>query len=415
VTRLEVDVAVIGNGSIGCALALRLSAKHPSVKVGLIAPSRRPDCASLAAGAMLGAFGEVQAGVLDSPFGRRKFEAGVQASKMWRRHLDLLNSRLASVAPVRLDEGTHVVSSPAASQGDDENFEAIVRALRELDEPFREVDPDSIAGTAPKNRSAGRRAIYIDEEGTVSAKHLHRAYDEALTRTPAVTTIDAYAASIEPDGAKQLVRTTTGETVEARHVVIAAGVHTQRFVERLGLAKRIPRIVFGIGVALVVKVVAGAAPTKVFRSPNRSLAGGLYVVPYGDEYCYLGATSRISAHATPLPHPGASRELLTRATDEVNESFARAEIHKTLVGYRPTTMDTFPLFGRTSIDGIWIASGTRRDGLHLSPKVADELIAAIDTGVQPFAGAFVPERPLILEREIPPEILSLSEIGDGAL
>jgi glycine oxidase len=410
VTRLEVDVAVIGNGSIGCALALRLSARHPSVKVGLIGPSGRPDCASLAAGAMLGAFGELQAGALDVPFGRRKFEAAVQASKMWHGHLDLLNSRLASVAPVRLDEGTHVVSNPAASERDDENFDAIVGSLRELHEPFHEVDPSGIAGTAPRNRSARRRAIYIEEEGTVSAKHLHRAYDEALTRTPGVTTVDAHAASIEPGGAKRLVLTTTGETVAARHVVIAAGVHTQRLVEQLGLAKRVPRIVFGIGVALIVKV-AGAAPTKVFRSPNRSLAGGLYVVPYANGYCYLGATSRISAHAAPLPHPGAAGELLTRATDEVNESFARAQIHKTLVGYRPTTMDTFPLFGPTSIDGIWIASGTRRDGLHLSPKAADELIAAMDTGVQPFAGAFVPERPLIREHGIPPELLALYEMG----
>jgi glycine oxidase len=243
VTRLEVDVAVIGNGSIGCALALRLSAKHPGVKIGLIGPVHRPDCASLAAGAMLGAFGELQAGALDFPFARRKFEAGVQASKLWRGHLDLLNSRLASVAPVRLDKGTHVVSNPAASERDDENFDAIVSSLRELDEPFRELDPSSIPGTTPRSRSSGRRAIYIEEEGTVSAKHLHRAYDEALTRTSGVTTVDAHAASIEPGGAKQLVLT-TGETVDARHVVLAAGVHTQRFVEQLGLAKKVPRIVF---------------------------------------------------------------------------------------------------------------------------------------------------------------------------
>jgi hypothetical protein len=135
----------------------------------------------------------------------------------------------------------------------------------------------------------------------------------------------------------------------------------------------------------------------VFRSPNRGIACGVYYVPYEDGYGYVGATNHVSVSADPLPSVEAVRGLLSAAIDQVSTSLADAELHKVMVGYRPTTLDTFPLVGRTSIDGVWLASGTKRDGLHLSPKLAEELVTAIDTGTQPFSGVFAPERSLLLE------------------
>jgi glycine oxidase len=411
----EHDVTIVGNGAIGCALALRLSAKHPSIHIALIGPSRRRDCASLAAGAMLSAFAELEAGALAFPHARKKLEASIAASKMWSAHLDLLNSRLDSVVPVRLHEGTYVVSNPRRSALDDANLDAIRSYLREYDEPFEEADPRTIPGAHAKDPSAGRRAIYIRDEGTVSAKHLHRAYDEALRRTPSVTVVDDEVASIQPADAQRLVRTSRGETFAARHVVIAAGVRTQRFIDQLGLEKAIPRIALGVGTALVVRS-RGKTPSKVVRSPNRR-GGGVYAVPYDDGYCYVGATSRVCANEALLPSERGASSLHASAAEELSADLEHAEIHKVLVGYRPTTMDTFPLFGQTSIGGIWIASGTKRDGLHLSPKAADELVTALDVGTQPFSGAFVPERGLILERGIPPELAELYAAGyaDGNL
>jgi glycine/D-amino acid oxidase-like deaminating enzyme len=397
-SRREHDVAIIGNGAVGCALALRLTAKHPDTRVALLGPSLRPESASLAAGAMLGAFAELDAGALDFPLARRKFEAALDASRMWDAHLELLNSRLDAVAPVEINKGTHVVSNPSAGPLDEENVDAIVGYLREFNEPFREVDPRDIDGVAPVALRP-RRAIYIENEGTVSARHLHRAYDEAFSRAPGVDVIDAAVASIDATGTTTRVTTAAGDTFSARHVVIAAGVGTQRFVEQLGLKHRIPRIVYGVGVALVLRV-HGRGPTKVFRSPSRGLACGVYAVPYEGDYCYLGATSQLSASEAPRPRVQALHDLLRAGIEQVNPELARAEIHKVLVGYRPTTMDTFPVFGRTSIDGVWIASGTKRDGFHLSPKSADELVTALDTNTQPFSGAFVPERRLILEMPI---------------
>jgi hypothetical protein len=50
-----------------------------------------------------------------------------------------------------------------------------------------------------------------------------------------------------------------------------------------------------------------------------------------------------------------------------------------------------------AIDGVWIATGTKRDGLHLSPLLASELTRCIASSEPPFGGRFMPERDLILE------------------
>jgi hypothetical protein len=135
----------------------------------------------------------------------------------------------------------------------------------------------------------------------------------------------------------------------------------------------------------------------VFRTPNRGLACGLYVVPYPNNYCYVGATNYICPWEVPLPRVQAVHYLLQAAMEQVNTDFYKAEIHKTIVGYRPTTLDTYPLFGETSAPGVWIASGTKRDGFHMSPKIAEELLRSLTSGGQPFGGKFRPERPLLLE------------------
>lgn len=392
----QYDVTIIGNGAIASALALRLTEEHKDMRVAVIGPAARPGCASLAAGAMLNVFAELEAGALETRTARLKFDAAVEASALWDKHLERLNARLDRVPPVRINQGTHVVANAVTDGLDDENFGAIIGYLKEYKQAFREIDPREIKGIKPTPQGRPLRAIYLENEGTVDSKHLHRAYDEAFSRTPSITVIDAEAESIDPSGKAKIVRTKVGDSIESRHVVIAAGTRTQDFVNQLGLQAKIPRLVLGVGVSLILKSQT-VVPEKVFRTPNRGLACGLYVVPYPDNYCYVGATNYICPWEVPLPRAQAVHYLLQAAMEQVNSDFYKAEIHKTIVGYRPTTLDTYPLFGQTSVEGVWIASGTKRDGFHLSPKIAEELLVSLETGAQPFSGNFKPERTLILE------------------
>jgi glycine oxidase len=392
------DLAIVGNGAIANALALKFTERHRDAKVAVIGPNTRVGAASLAAGAMLNVFAELEHGALDYPVARQKFDIAVAASKLWDAHLELLNKRLSAVSPVTVQQGTYVVQNAVTDRLDDLNFEAIIRYLTEYKERFRHVDPAEIEGIKPTPQARPLRAILLEDEGAVSSRHLHKAYDDAFSRTPNLTCFDAAVETLTTNGKERTLKLKTGETLTAKNVFIACGTRTQDFIEQLGLAAKVPRLVLGVGVSLILKAASTTQlPKKVFRTPNRGLACGVYVVPYPDNHCYVGATNYICPWEVPLPRIQAVHYLLQAAMEQVNTDFYKGEIAKTIVGNRPTTMDTHPIFGQLSAEGIWVASGTKRDGFHMSPKIADELIASIESGKQPFEGTFVPERTLILE------------------
>jgi glycine oxidase len=400
---MDFDTILVGNGAVSSALALRLSEAHPDHRLALVGPAARPGGASLAAGAMLNVFAELTPGSLDPPLARKKFHAAMQSSALWEGHLATLGRRLRDTPEVRVVQGTHVVANSLMPELDDIALEAIVGVLREHRQRFREIDPNAIAGLAPAARRRPRRALFLEDEGTVSAEHLHRAYDEAFARSPSVSVLDAEVTAIRPAGDRSrpsVVVLRDGRTLTARQVVVAAGARSQALIAQLGLAEKIPRLVHGLGVALILKADA-AVPAQVVRTPNRGLARGLYVVPYARGYCYVGATNDVSAVEVPADPAAAVRELIEAAAEQVHPGLGGAQVHKVLVGSRPVTLDGYPLIGQTSIPGVWILSGTRRDGFHLSPKLAEEMTRALSTGEQPFDGAFAPERSLRLEGSRP--------------
>jgi glycine/D-amino acid oxidase-like deaminating enzyme len=113
-------------------------------------------------------------------------------------------------------------------------------------------------------------------------------------------------------------------------------------------------------------------------------------VPQGSREIYIGATSDISARPEWEPRPGRVEALQRAATALFDEGLAR-RIPRILLGFRPTTEDGYPLIGETSVPGLFVLSGTRRDGLHLSPVYARDMAERILTGTG-FIGGFEPER-----------------------
>ena len=64
---------------------------------------------------------------------------------------------------------------------------------------------------------------------------------------------------------------------------------------------------------------------------------------------------------------------MRNAINEINNNFYAATLIKTNVGWRPTTQDTFPLLGKSSLDNLFIATGTKRDGFHNSPVISENI------------------------------------------
>lgn len=156
-----------------------------------------------------------------------------------------------------------------------------------------------------------------------------------------------------------------------RSVVVAAGAHTMPLVTHL-----IPetcsalRGFVGQGVAFVADNGLGLKHT--LRTPNRSGACGLHVVPCANGRLYVGATNRprLLEGAATGPMAEHLHYLLHAVIHEVNTRFSKMPVRELRFGLRPVSGDNMPLVGATEREGIYLATGTHRTGIVMSPDIA---------------------------------------------
>lgn len=377
--RSNPDVIVVGNGAVGASIAFELVRRgHQVVRVG----SRlRPFAASGAAGAMLGCFGEVTKSLLASPGGRAKLSTDYRARGLWPRWEGELSEASGIHLPLVAAEGTSVVLNTMGTAAvDSGNFQAIVDALEEYDEPFEFVDPEQLDWFDPDDLARSLRALHIPNEHAVDAHRLLEKLDAAFEKLGGTLVDEEAQGAASLDGRGVEVRLASGAVLSAGHVVVAAGARSLRLLSGFDELRRIPPMVSGYGVSALFEIKDGSLPTAVLRSPNRAFACGIHCVPRGDGVLYVGGTNVLfeqpRRHATVRD----LQFLLECAVDQLYRRLPEAGVLAIQVGNRPVPADGFPLIGPAGPEGVWLATGTYRDGLHQSPLIAGHLAALLEGG-----------------------------------
>ncbi len=346
---------IVGNGIVALAAAHRIAQRGG--EVAIVGDPSRAGSATLAAAAMLNSFAELDASSLTSALDRDKFALSRAATARWHE--------LAAELLLSIHSGTHVL-------GDDADFDAIVTALQEHGEPHALLDPDQVPGYAPAQRAM--RAVRIDREGWIDPRTAVEALDRVLAAVPR---IDGRALRLGPHG----VELADGRAIAGTHYLLANGASLGALLAASDLPLHVQPIRYGVGTTLEVAL---GGHTMCLRAP------GVYSVPRGD-HAVIGSTNLVAD--TPVEDPTAAARIVAAASERLDRRFATARIVRVNVGWRPTGIDRYPLIGRTSIPNVLIASGTRRDGFHLAPVIADYLADLLDgrAGDARFAG-FAPER-----------------------
>ena len=409
-------VVIAGNGVLALTAALRLAVRlKPGDRISIIGKATRPGSATLSAAAMLNSFAEIEAGSLKSELELYRFELSHLATRMWPRFVrEIIEAAGPGVraecskcqGPCRgcFDQGTYVINNTAADDLDDENFDAIVEGLVKFHEPHELVSPRSIPNYKPAQRHRATRAVYLPNEGWLNPRLMIEFLEAALLRHSQVRFIEGVVDRLSKTGATiDSVLLEDGQRLEGDKFLLATGASATDVLIRSELELPVQRVFYGVGVSIEIQS-PDFPHRKCIRTPNRGLACGVYSVPYvvgpdqAHDHVLIGATNFIS----PKPYPNGrltSVETLLRAgIEQINANFYRADLVRVNVGWRPTSQDTYPLIGRTSIPNLIIATGTKRDGIHLSP-VLSEKIAALVLGEaldERFA-VFAPERKLIRE------------------
>lgn len=390
------DAVVVGNGALGSSLAVELARR--GARVALVGKAHRPYAASSAAGAMLGCFGEVTAALLADGHGQAKFTLDLKAKDLWPEWLGFL----ADHAPGAGDgtdlltaKGTTVLLNTVGTGAiDSANYAAIQQALDQHGEPYETVDPDDVDWLDSDPNSRALKALHIPGEHAVdSGRLLHRLGRAA--RGLGVTVLDHQAIAVVQDGDQARgVVLDDGTTVTGGAVVLAAGVGSQDLIDSVdGLGRCIPRLVAGYGVSAIVTTHDGTQPESVIRTPNRAFACGLHVVPRGAARVYVGATNIINPRPVADPVMRDLLFLLECSHRQIRRTLWSSSVVGVNVGNRPVSLDGFPLLGETPLAGLWMMTGTYRDGLFLSPLLAQEFADRLLGGTGELdLDLFTPER-----------------------
>jgi glycine oxidase len=348
------DVAVVGGGIIGLAVAWRARARGLSVVV-LERDAAGAGTSRVAAG-MLAPVAEADAGE------RELLALGLDSAARWPAFAAELEAAGGMEVGYRAC-GTLVVAR------DRDEAEALERerALRErLGLRVQRVLPSAARRLEPALAPTLRAALDVPDDHAVDP----RLVCEALVRA-------ATAA-----GVAVLERFELGllEDLPNEQVVIAAGPWSGAFGEEAHVRPvkgQTLRLRDPGGPGLLDRVVRWGPPT-----PG-------YLVPRGDGRYALGATVEERGFDTAVT-AGALHELL-RDASELVPGVLELEVEETLAGLRPGTPDNAPVIGRSRSDPrvVW-ATGHHRNGVLLAPVTAD--LVAAELAHEPVEQAFGPER-----------------------
>jgi glycine oxidase len=335
------DVAVVGGGIVGLAVAWRARTRGLSVVV-LDRGDMGAGTSRVAAG-MLAPVAEADAGE------RPLLELGLRSAERW----PAFAAQLGEVSGV--DIGYRTCGTLMLARDRDE-AEALERE-RDLRERFglrvERLLPSAARSLEPALAPTLRGALYLPDDHAVDPRRVCAARARAPPAAGAVL-----RPGVEVDELAAL---------PAEQVVVAAGPWSSAFgdearvrpVKGQSLRLRDPS-----GPGLVERVVRWGQP-----SPG-------YLVPRGDGRYVLGATSEERGFDTAVT-AGGLHELL-RDASELVPGVLELELEEHLAGLRPGTPDNAPIIGRSLADpGVVWATGHYRNGVLLAPVTAELIVAEL--------------------------------------
>jgi glycine oxidase len=379
------DHLVLGGGAIGMAIAFKLASNLKNSKIAII-DYHNGSAASSAAGAMLGCFGEVTKYTFSHKAYRDKFDLMYSSHKAWPDWMKELED--VSGEKIWHNPGTNIILNTQGGKLDEENFEAIIKALQKYKEPFEEISPKSIEGLDTASFAKPLRALRI-EEGAVDSNQYLKVLEIACKKKK----IQFINGKVDKIVNKNNLFTIKGnfDDIVSKNVILATGSFSEKLLKNSDLGVDIMPILAGVGFAMITEA-KGPVFKHTIRVANRSGSCGLHLIPYGGDSQYIGSTNVI--HTTPQYQsiPGMNVFLSQCAIDQLKRDIFWSKVKEYKVGNRPISLDTFPLIGKTSLKGFFVATGTYRDGFHCSPIIAQNIVNEIIGKKRIIADTFKPER-----------------------
>ena len=364
------DVAIIGGGVIGLAIAWRAAGR--GLRVCVLERGELGAGASRAAAGMLAPVTEADAGEL------ALLGLGLRSARAWPAFA-AEREQAAGMEPGLRRSGALGVAR------DRDEAEALERELalrleRGLD--VQRLLPSAARRLAPALAPTVRLALDVPGDHSADPRTLVPALAEASRRAGVILRTSTAVARLESrDGVVTGVGLGGGEVVRCERVVVAAGAWS-------GAIDGLPRIPVRPVKGQIVRLrdPAHQGPGRELLQRIVRFEGG-YLVPRGDGRYVLGATMEERGFDTTVT-AGGLYELL-RDAGELVPGIHELVIEEMSAGLRPATPDNAPVLGPAEEPaGLHWATGHHRNGILLAPVTADIVLDGLGADGEPVSAAF---------------------------
>ncbi|HTA33342.1 MAG TPA: glycine oxidase ThiO [Solirubrobacteraceae bacterium] len=374
----QVDVAIVGGGIIGMAIAWR--ARQRGMSVTVLERDVLGRGTSRVAAGMLAPVVEVEFG----DAGRRMLELGLRSAHLWPAFASELEASCGrSVGLMRT--GTLLLARDA---DDARELERQLDFRRSLGLAVTRLRPSQAREREPALAPTVRLALDAGDDHSVDPRLVLDALGHACETAGVDVRAHTPVASIQLDVSGKRVGGVVlegGEQVRAAHVVLAAGPWSGQ-IDGVPSAARVPvRPVKG----QILRLRDPAGP-GMLRTVVRFRGG--YLVPRADGRYVLGAT--VEERGFELSATAGGVYELLRDAHELVPGISELEIEELSVGLRPGTPDNAPAIGAAAVDGLIWATGHYRNGILLAPLTAELVLGVIEGGheLDALLPACAPER-----------------------
>jgi glycine oxidase len=364
-SRTRTDVAIVGGGLIGCALAAELARRGRRVVV-----FERREPGAEASGAAAGMLAPQADAVSPDAF----FDLALESRELypeWSRGLAEETGidpsyRRTGLLHGRFDEEPSGAPDPRAWQR--------AAGLSVLSEPPAPLAERLSGRLSPELRGA----VFFPDEGVVDPRALTRAVWRSAELRGAEVRVGVSVMGFRIEGGVCRGVDTDENAVEADATVDAAGAWAA-----FGGALPLP---------LPVAPVRGQIVELRLRRPLETIVSSedVYLVPRTDGGVLLGSTLEHVGFLKTVTAEAVAR--LTGAAIRIVPEVREARFVTAWSGLRPGTPDGWPVLGASPIRGLFFATGHYRNGILLAPITA-RLIAGLICGERtPDLSAFSIER-----------------------
>jgi len=342
------DIVIIGGGIVGGSIAFELAKRK--LNVAVLDRQELMHEASWAAAGMLSPAPDSPAAIPVVPLGRASLA-------MYSKFVDEVEQASGISTGYRTGGAVMVISSGDAQV----ELDKLVALHRRLG---LACDPLPLEKARIMEPALGKDALataLLPDECSIEPRPLTAAVLDAASAAGVTLLPGTEVVSLALDGKKCVgVKTSTGETIHASQVVLAAGCWSSQILNAVPYAPTVP---------LRGQMIALRNSGTPIRNVLRSEHG--YIVPRGrmsPQTLILGSTIENAGYEKRVTSGGL--EKILAAANALVPELANAEVIETWSGLRPGTPDELPILGPADIGGLVFATGHYRNGILLAPITA---------------------------------------------